>query len=75
VTVVPLEDFCVPETFMRNPPEDLRPMLFKQLIIPATDDESGQNEHGISGCDLYLPEGVILKLMSEVGTVLVVSVH
>jgi hypothetical protein len=28
VTVVPLEDFCFPETFMRNPPEELRPMLF-----------------------------------------------
>jgi hypothetical protein len=49
------------------------------LITPATYDESGQNEHGISGCDssldLYLPEGVILNLMSEAGTVLVVSVR
>jgi hypothetical protein len=78
ILLVPLED-CFPETFMRNPPEDLRPMLFIAVDIPATDDGSGQNEHGISGCDSsldpYLPEGVILNLLSEVGTVLVVSVR
>jgi hypothetical protein len=28
VTVVPSGDFCFPETFMRNPPEDLTPMPF-----------------------------------------------
>ncbi|CAM6077021.1 unnamed protein product [Sphagnum tenellum] len=40
-----------------------------QSITPATDDRSGQSEHGTSGCDSslypYLPEGVILNLMSE----------
>ncbi|KAH9562610.1 hypothetical protein CY35_05G081400 [Sphagnum magellanicum] len=40
-----------------------------QSITPDTDDRSGQSEHGTSGCDSslypYLPEGVILNLMSE----------
>jgi hypothetical protein len=43
-----------------------------QSITPATDDRSGQSEHRTSGCDSslypYLPEGVILNLISEVGT-------
>ncbi|CAM6026456.1 unnamed protein product [Sphagnum balticum] len=43
--------------------------LLQQSITPATDDRSGQSEHGTSGCDSslypYLPEGVILNLMSE----------